>query len=62
MNKALIESIKKSCIRNGDGIHDTRTYRYVLGNDNTLKRIRLDKLDTTAVHEGGAWEKVVEPK
>ncbi len=62
MNKAQIESIKKNCIRNGDGIHDTRTYRYVLDNNNSLKRIRLDKLDTTAVYEDGAWEKVVEPK
>lgn len=62
MNKAQIESIKKNCIRNGDGIYDTRTYRYVLGNDNKLTRIRLDKLDTTAAYEAGAWERVEEPQ
>ena len=60
MNKAQIESIKKNCIRNGDGIYDTRTFRYVLGNDNKLTRIRLSKLDTTTVYEDGAWETVVE--
>jgi hypothetical protein len=58
MNKVQIKNIKENCIRNGGGIYDTRNYRYVLGDDGILKRIRLNKLDTTAVYEEGAWETV----
>ena len=57
MNKTQIESIKKNCIRNGDGIYDTRMYRYVLRDDG-LYRTRLDNLDTTAILDKDAWEKV----
>lgn len=57
MNRNQIESIKKNCIRNGDGIHDTKKYRYVLREDG-LYRAPIDWLDTTAILDKDAWEKV----
>ena len=59
MNSKQIESIKTKCIREGCGIYDTKVYRYVLRDDG-LYRTRIEWLDTTAMLEPDAWQKVSE--
>ena len=58
MSKANYESIKAKAIREGYGIYDTKAYRYVLQDDGTMKRCKLENIGRTSALDAEAWETV----
>lgn len=59
MSKANYESINAKAIREGCGIYDTKAYRYVLQDDGTMKRCKLENVGRTSALDADAWETVV---
>ena len=56
MKKTITKEFYNKIARE-QGILDTKTYRYVIINQSTVERIRLEYLDTTAaLRSEGNWE------
>ena len=49
----MISKLRDKIAHNG-GYYDGRIYRYTIGRDDKIYRIRLDALDTTAARD--SWE------
>lgn len=58
ITKKQYESIKAKAIREGCGIYDTKAYRYVLQDNGTMKRCKLENIGRTAALDADAWETV----
>lgn len=57
MDKNQVAKIKDKIAHSGWGVYDTHQYRYDLDpQDRRLRRVSLDKLDTTAMLAPDAWE------
>lgn len=59
MTKKQFESIVDKCVRD-NGIYDTKKYRYVLEDYDTLKRCPVDLLDTTEILNY-EWQTIKKP-